>query len=643
MPAHRCSCSCSGCSPPGGAGATCCCCAATCGACGSSSARVGLGALVAPGMAFSFEGRLSGALWPIPPTQVAHYAAVLFGTTAVLWMCRVITGRQRRARRWRSGAVLVGTHTRTALIAMLIGLVVAGASLFLGHARVRRTSAGGGRRRRARRDRSPPQSTTWARGPDGAGGRPADRAHQGLVPGVRTHPGPWSTLFGSGLSNKSFNGLPIDSNWVATFLDQGWFGIFVEATFLLLLLLTAAYPRARPAARGRAVPRRLLPGRLDHRDRARRRVAVPARPRGRGGLLAAATVEVAGMKVMIVHGRYRSAAPSGENHVVDQEARALARPGTRSSGSSGTATTSPAGRGRQGRAARAQRLEPRGPRGLAERCVRPSPTSSTCTTPSRCSRRRCCTPAATPASRWSRRCTTTSCSAPAATSSATAGSATTASGVTPPRAWHGCYRGLALATVPVVAGMRAQPARLAAAGLGVRLHLGRPARPDARPRACRRTECSSSTTSSGARATEPSGAGITRCVYVGRLDEAKGVPFLMRAWDAFRIAPRAPAPPARRRRRPARPTTVPAWAARHPSVDVPGWSPGRTPRACSGARLPPSCPPQWEETFGLVAVEAMAAGVAPIAPARGRSPSWSHDGVDGALFRRGRRADSPIC
>ena len=46
-------------------------------------------------------------------------------------------------------------------------------------------------------------------------------------------------LFGSGLSNKSFNGLPIDSNWVATFLDQGWFGIAVEATFLLLLLVMA--------------------------------------------------------------------------------------------------------------------------------------------------------------------------------------------------------------------------------------------------------------------------------------------------------------------------------------------------------------------------------------------------------------------
>src|SRR5690349_15114903 len=44
-----------------------------------------LGALASPGLAFSFGGRLSGVLWPIPATQVAHYAAIVFGTTALLW------------------------------------------------------------------------------------------------------------------------------------------------------------------------------------------------------------------------------------------------------------------------------------------------------------------------------------------------------------------------------------------------------------------------------------------------------------------------------------------------------------------------------------------------------------------------------
>ena len=41
------------------------------------------------------------------------------------------------------------------------------------------------------------------------------------------------------MSNMSFNGLPIDSNWVATFQDQGRFGIALEAFMFLLLLVTA--------------------------------------------------------------------------------------------------------------------------------------------------------------------------------------------------------------------------------------------------------------------------------------------------------------------------------------------------------------------------------------------------------------------
>ena len=50
------------------------------------------------------------------PTQVAHYAAMLLGTSAVLWMCRVITGRHMLVSLLVAVAVLVGTHTRTALL-----------------------------------------------------------------------------------------------------------------------------------------------------------------------------------------------------------------------------------------------------------------------------------------------------------------------------------------------------------------------------------------------------------------------------------------------------------------------------------------------------------------------------------------------
>ena len=51
-------------------------------------------------------------------------------------------------------------------------------------------------------------------------------------------------LFGTGLGNKSFNGLAIDSNWVATNLELGRVGVAVVVAFLLFLLLAAL---ARPA------------------------------------------------------------------------------------------------------------------------------------------------------------------------------------------------------------------------------------------------------------------------------------------------------------------------------------------------------------------------------------------------------------
>ena len=204
-------------------------------------ATVLLGAVVSPGLAFRFQGRLSGVLWPIPPTQVAHYAAVILGTSVVLWACRVITGRHALIAVALSAFMLIGAHTRTALLATTIGLIVALASLFLGHVRVRRTSAIGAVGVVLLITVFASELTTWLlRGqtPQEAGeltGRTKVWSAIFSTPRPRIN-----EIFGSGLSNQSFNGLPIDSNWVATFWDQGWFGVVVQATILLVLLLMAA-------------------------------------------------------------------------------------------------------------------------------------------------------------------------------------------------------------------------------------------------------------------------------------------------------------------------------------------------------------------------------------------------------------------
>lgn len=200
-----------------------------------------VGAITAPGVAFSFDGRLSGALWPIPPTQVGHYAAVLLGCTVVLWFGGAVRDRTAILTLLVAGGALVGTHTRTALIAMTVGLAVAGASMFLGHARVRRASALLGVITIIAASFFAPLIVGWL-----WRGQSLEEATQltgrtkvwSSIFGLQR---PWlEELFGSGLSNKSFNGLPIDSNWLAVYLDQGWFGVIIDAALLIILILLAA-------------------------------------------------------------------------------------------------------------------------------------------------------------------------------------------------------------------------------------------------------------------------------------------------------------------------------------------------------------------------------------------------------------------
>jgi hypothetical protein len=203
-------------------------------------ATVVVGAVLAPGKAFSFDGRLSGTLWPVPPTQVAHYAAVLLGTTVILWMCRIITGPHALVAAAVCAAALVGTHSRTPLLGTVIGAAVASASLFLGHARVRRVSVSSLIGIMAGTLLFAPQLITWlARGQTASEASGLTGRTDVWTDVIAAPRPPLEQFFGTGLSNKSFDGLAIDSNWIATYLDQGWFGLLIEVSILLVLLLAA--------------------------------------------------------------------------------------------------------------------------------------------------------------------------------------------------------------------------------------------------------------------------------------------------------------------------------------------------------------------------------------------------------------------
>jgi len=218
--------------------------------------RVVVGTIIAgavvywPG-AHNDEGRLIGTLWPVPAPQVGHYGAMLFGLTAVLWFTGKVSRRTMLITFVASIYCLLDSHTRTALAGMLVGLVIAGASLFIGHARVRRTAAvtvilvgfvGA---------LFAPYILLWL-----SRGQTAEDATQltgrtKVWSMVVNQDRPWlNQVFGNGLSNKSFNGLPIDSNWVATYYDQGIFGAALIVTFLLTLVMMAL---TRPQGPRRAI------------------------------------------------------------------------------------------------------------------------------------------------------------------------------------------------------------------------------------------------------------------------------------------------------------------------------------------------------------------------------------------------------
>jgi hypothetical protein len=209
-----------------------------------------LGLLVLPGHALS-GGRLGGVLWDIPATEVAHYAAIVAGTMVVCWLGGLVGGKITLYAAVAGIAMIVLSHTRTALIAMVAGLLIAGLSLVIARARVRRFFVAIGVVISIGILTASSVATTWlARGQNAQQlasltGRTDFWSLVLNLPRDR-----FQEIFGFGLSNGSVNGLPIDSNWLVAYLEQGLFGVVVCAIMLLFLLIAAFF---QPATSRRAV------------------------------------------------------------------------------------------------------------------------------------------------------------------------------------------------------------------------------------------------------------------------------------------------------------------------------------------------------------------------------------------------------
>jgi glycosyltransferase involved in cell wall biosynthesis len=344
------------------------------------------------------------------------------------------------------------------------------------------------------------------------------------------------------------------------------------------------------------------------------------------------------MKVMLVHSRYRSAAPSGENRVVDTEAAALASLGhdvvrfERSSDD--IATWSKA---RQAALPALVVWNPAVRRDLAGalRAQRPDIVHVHNTFPLLSAAvLYACRDAAVPVVATIHNYKLACASGDFFRAGAVCHDCS--AGVPVPAMRHGCYRGSRAATAPVAlasaAHRKAWRSLVAAyifisgsqrdllSGYGFPPHrtfvrhnmvpaaiAGQPEPPQPRD----------------------------TVAYAGRLDAAKGLHVLMAGWDRYRQT--SANPRLRLMIAGAGPLDgeVAAWASARPDVHVAGQlnaaECGRVMAAARAVILPSA----WEETFGLAAVEAMALGVPPVAAAHGSFTELVSDGLDGALFRPG--------
>ncbi|MFB6674365.1 O-antigen ligase domain-containing protein [Streptomyces sp. NPDC056390] len=199
---------------------------------------VAAGLVISPGAAMPdlYGGRLVGALWPLTPPQIGQYAAVIIGLTVLLVLGRRTDRNAAAVIIVPSFVLLVLTHTRTATLGLFIGLALAIGSLLLTSAAARRfftwtvvcaavAAVGFSSALQAWFLRGQSQENF-------ANLTGRAKVWDALLAAPRTT---IEQLFGMGLGDKSFDGLPIDNSWLAVYQEQGLVGAAVVAAILLVL------------------------------------------------------------------------------------------------------------------------------------------------------------------------------------------------------------------------------------------------------------------------------------------------------------------------------------------------------------------------------------------------------------------------
>ncbi|MGW2566115.1 glycosyltransferase [Streptomyces sp. NPDC001537] len=209
-----------------------------------------------------------------------------------------------------------------------------------------------------------------------------------------------------------------------------------------------------------------------------------------------------------------------------------------------------------------------------------------------------------------------------------------------PAVRHGCYRNSRIATVPLAISLSANRRRwwsgverflcISAAQRDTLVRAGMPAErlvvkhnfvPD--PGATREGEGE-------------------HLLYLGRLAEAKGVRLLMAAWDELAASGGVGVPLVIAGTGPLE-AEVTAWAAGRDDVRYVGLYDTAECQKAIARSVAVVAPSTWLEAFGLVVVEAMAAGVPVVAAGHGAFVELVEDGVTGLLHQPGESASLASC
>ncbi|MFE5856130.1 glycosyltransferase [Streptomyces sp. NPDC056500] len=214
-------------------------------------------------------------------------------------------------------------------------------------------------------------------------------------------------------------------------------------------------------------------------------------------------------------------------------------------------------------------------------------------------------------------------------------------GSTPlPAVRHGCYRNSRLATVPLAISLLVNRQRwwsgverffcISAAQREVLVQAGMPAE--------RLAVKHNFVPEPG---TQRTGGG-DHLLYLGRLAEAKGVRLLMTAWDEIAADGGVGVPLVIAGTGPLE-QEVTAWAAGRDDVRYVGLYDPAQCRQAIARSVAVVAPSTWLEAFGLVVAEAMAAGVPTVAAGHGAFVELVDDGVSGLLHQPGDAASLASC